>query len=154
VKTPRTVSVLLLQDHEDLGEVGKVVKVRPGHARNLLFPAGVACPVTPDALRRVARAQREAEEQRRREAAALADLATAIEGASVTLEERASEEGHLFGSVGAPQIVAALAERGIAIQEKQVQLEHPLKELGIFNVGIRVGAERVVEIRVWVVEPA
>jgi len=148
------VKVLLLQDNDHLGEVGEVVSVRPGYARNYLFPTGGACPVTPEALQRVGRAREEAKKARAMRVAELTELAGRLEGLSLTLEERASEEGHLFGSVNAATIVAALAERGLPIEEKLVTLESPIKELGIYNVPIRLDADRSVEIRVWVVEPS
>jgi len=150
----RNVKVLLLEDTEHLGEVGEVVSVRPGHARNFLFPTGAACPVTPEALQRVERAREEARKARAQRVAKLAEMASKLEGMSITLEERASEEGHLFGSVNAATIVAALEDRGLKIEEKLVALESPIKELGIYNVPIRLDADRTVEIRVWVVEPS
>lgn len=150
----RNVKVLLLEDAEHLGEVGEVVDVRPGFARNYLFPNGVACPVTPAALQRVERAREHARKTRMERAKRVADLAKHLEGLSLTLEERASEEGHLFGSVGAPSIVAALADRKLDVDERMIELESPLKELGIYNVKIRLDAENTVEIRVWVVEPS
>jgi len=149
----RTLSVLLLEDQEPLGIVGDVVEVKPGYARNYLMPSGRACPVTRDALRFVERAKQRAGEERRLRAARIADLAQRLESFSLTFEERASEEGHLFGSVGPADIVSAMAARNIALEEKQVLLEHHLKELGIFNVPIRLDAEKTVAIRVWVVEP-
>ncbi|MHC4550601.1 MAG: 50S ribosomal protein L9 [Planctomycetota bacterium] len=148
-----TVPVLLLADREHLGHVGDVVEVRPGYARNFLFPTGTACPVSSDALRRVERVKEQADAQRRHHAARLADLATSLEGLSLTLEERASEEGHLFGSVSAATIVEALAARGLTVSDKQVVLDHAIKELGIYNVPIRLGKESTAEVRVWVVEP-
>ena len=81
-----------------------------------------------------------------------ADVAK-LEGLSLTLEERASEEGHLFGSVSATTIREALAAQGIRIEEKQIQLESHIKELGIFNVPIRLDSEHTVALRIWVVEP-
>jgi large subunit ribosomal protein L9 len=150
----RSVKVLLLADNDHLGEVGEVVEVRPGFARNYLFPSGIACPVTDEALHRVERAREQAKKARVERARKVADLAKMLEGLSVTLEERASEEGHLFGSVGTPAIAAALADKGLAIEERAIELESPIKELGIYNVGIRLDAESRVEIRVWVVEPS
>jgi len=150
----RRVKVLLLEDNPHLGEVGQVVEVRPGHARNLLFPTGAACPVTPEALQRVERAREQAKKGRIERAKKIADLAKQLEGLSITLEERASEEGHLFGSVGGASIVAALGDKGLKIEEKMVELENPLKELGIYNVNVRLDADQVVEIRVWIVEPS
>ena len=153
-RSRRQTKVLLLEDTETLGEVGDIVDVKPGYARNFLFPTGVACPLTPEALRQVERAKEQAARLRAQRAAQVAELSTALSAVSLTLEERASDEGHLFGSVGAAQIVASLGERGISIEEKQVLLDHPIKELGIFNVPIRLDAENSAEIRVWVVEPS
>jgi large subunit ribosomal protein L9 len=150
----RSVKVLLLEDNPHLGEVGEVVDVRPGHARNLLFPTGAACPVTPEALQRVERAREQAKKNRVERAKMVAELAKQLEGLSITLEERASEEGHLFGSVGGAAIAAALGDKGIPIDEKAIELESPLKELGIYNVKVRLDADHLVEIRVWIVEPS
>jgi large subunit ribosomal protein L9 len=150
----RSVKVLLLEDNPHLGEVGEVVDVRPGHARNLLFPTGAACPVTPEALQRVERAREQAKKNRVERAKMVADLAKRLDGFSLTLEERASEEGHLFGSVGGAAIAAALGDKGIPIDEKAIELESPLKELGIYNVKVRLDADHLVEIRVWIVEPS
>lgn len=150
----RTLSVLLLEDNEYLGHVGDIVDVKPGYARNYLFPTGTACPVTPVALRQVERAKERAVETRRQRAAALADQAERLEGLSLMLEQRASEEGHLFGSVSTGTIVEVLREKGISVEEKQVGLEHPIKELGIYNVPILLDKKATAEIRVWVVEPS
>ena len=150
----RTVSVLLLEDYESLGEVGEIVGVRPGYARNYLLPSGIATVPTAAALQQVERAKKAAAAQRAQRAAELQELATALANRSITLEQRASEEGHLFGSVGAAAIVEALTAAGLPITEKMVQLEEPIKELGIFNVPIRISAEQVAELRVWVVEPS
>jgi large subunit ribosomal protein L9 len=150
----RNVKVLLLQDNEHLGEVGQVVDVRPGFARNFLYPTGAACPVSAEALQRVERARENAKKVRVERAKKVADLAKQLEGLSLTLEERASEEGHLFGSVGAPAIAAALGDRKFNVDEKMIELESPLKELGIYNVKVRLDADHAVEIRVWIVEPS
>ncbi len=150
---PRRMRILVLEEHEHLGEVGKVVDVKPGYARNFLYPRGIACPLSDDALRRVEKSRKEDAARRARQAADLAALAKTLEGISLTIEERASEEGHLFGSVGGDDIVAALRAKGVSIEAKRVLLESPIKELGIFNVPIRLDAETTAEVRVWVVEP-
>ena len=146
--------MLILEDHEALGEVGDIVEVKPGYARNYLFPTGLACPVSPAAMRNIERRKKAAAEQRARRVAELQELAVALEGVSLTIEERASEEGHLFGSVGAQRVCEALAGRGVTVEEKKILLPEPIKELGIFNVPVRLDAERTAEIRVWVVEPS
>jgi len=150
----RTVSVLILEDREHLGEVGDIVAVKPGYARNFLIPAGIATLPTRDAMRAVERAKIAAVAARVQRAKDLSALADSLEGVSITLEERASDEGHLFGSVGATAIVEALSAQGVTLAEKTVELDEPIKELGIFNVSMRVSPDRAVEIRVWVVEPS
>lgn len=150
--TRRNVKVLVLEDDPILGEVGDVVDVRPGFARNFLYPRRKACPVSKDALARVEREKSVAAATRAKRAAEIADLAKRIEGLSVTLEQRASDEGHLFGSVDAPELAKALREKGFAIEERQIVLERPLKELGIFGVTVRLDAEHSAEIRVWIVD--
>lgn len=151
-RTRRTVPVLLLEDTEFLGEVGDVVDVRPGYARNYLLPSGIATVVTADALRSVERAKTEAAAKRVARAAEVAEMAKSLEGQSLTLEQRASEEGHLFGAVHAATILEALAAKGFHLEEKQIVLESPIKELGIFNVPVQLDADSRVEIRVWIVE--
>jgi len=148
----RTVPVLLLEDDEKLGHVGDVIEVKPGYARNFLIPTGIACPVTRDALQRVERAKQQAAHHRAERAARVAAVAEALDGLSLMFEERASEEGHLFGSVSAARIVEELAARDVAVEEKQVELDAPLRELGIFNVPIRLDADTTRELRVWIVE--
>ena len=153
MKGYRTVSVLLLEDLPDRGEVGEIIEVRPGYARNYLIPAGIGTPPSADALAQVVRGRKVAAQLRADRATALAELASDLQGRSVTIEERASDEGHLFGSVGTQAILAALSEQGVEIEEKAIVLDEPIKELGIFNVPLNLGTEEPVEIRVWVVEP-
>jgi len=150
----RATKVLLLEDNEYLGHVGDVVSVKPGYARNFLLPERRACKVTPDALQRVDRDKKKAAEVRVEHAAALVELAVRIEGLSLMMEEKASDEGHLFGSVGAPEIVAAMAEKQIEVEERQIDIERPFKELGIYTVPVKLSPEKSADIRVWIVEPS
>jgi large subunit ribosomal protein L9 len=144
--------LLLKQNVEHLGRTGDVVKVKSGYARNYLLPRGMAVMVTKANVAEIekARAQALAEEQARVQS--LKDLATKLAEASVTLEGRANAEGHLFGSVGAPQIAAALREKGFAIQDKQIRLEQPLKEIGKFDVVLHLHASVEATVKVWVVQ--
>ena len=72
--------------------------------------------------------------------------------ASVTIEGRANAEGHLFGSVSAAQIAAALRDKGIAVEERQIRLENPLKEIGVVDVPVHLHAEIETKVKVWVVQ--
>ncbi|HEB54496.1 MAG TPA: 50S ribosomal protein L9 [bacterium] len=144
--------LLLKQNVEHLGRTGDVVDVRPGYARNYLLPRGMAVMVTKSNMAEVerARAMALAEEQAR--VAGLKDLATKLAEASVTIEGKANEDGHLFGSVGAVQIAAALRDKDIPVDDKQVRLENPLKEIGVYDVAVHLHADVEATIKVWVVQ--
>lgn len=144
--------LLLKQNVEQLGRVGDVVKVKSGYARNYLLPRGLAVMVTKSNLADIerARAQALAEEQQR--LAGMKELATKLGEASVTIEGRANAEGHLFGSVTAMQIAAALRDKGVPVDEKHVRLEQPLKEIGVYDVPIHLHATVEATVKVWVVQ--
>ena len=79
-------------------------------------------------------------------------LAQSLAEASVTIEGRANEEGHLFGSVNVAQIAAAFKGKGLPVDEKQIRLEHPLKEIGVFDVAVHLHADVEAVTKVWVVQ--
>jgi large subunit ribosomal protein L9 len=144
--------LLLKQNVEHLGRIGDVVTVRVGYARNFLLPQGLAVPVTKANMAQIerARAQALAEEQAR--IGTLKELAQKIGEASVTIEGRANEEGHLFGSVNAAQIAAALRGKGLPVEEKQIRLEQPLKEIGVFDIVVHLHQSVDATVKVWVVQ--
>ncbi|MCZ6571958.1 MAG: 50S ribosomal protein L9 [Planctomycetota bacterium] len=151
-RSRRNVRVLLVQDRPPLGLLGDVVEVRPGYAHNFLLPGGVAALVTPDALRRIEKQKKQAVLSRTQRDADLRAAAAQLEGLNLTINEKASEEGHLYGSVGTKEILEALLAREIPVEERQIKLEHPIKELGIFSVPIELGPDTSAQVRVWVVE--
>jgi large subunit ribosomal protein L9 len=144
--------LLLIKEVEGLGKPGDLVNVSDGYARNFLFPRNLASEPTPQALRRV-----EAEKRRGvREVVKLKEqgeaVAKALENCSVNLVAKAGEGGHLFGSVSAADIARALAADGRKVEEAWLQLDRPIKELGIYDVPVVVHGEARATIKVWVVE--
>lgn len=145
------IQLLLIQRVDSLGEQGDVVEVRPGYANNYLLPQGLATVAT-DHHRRMVEKHRE--KLREIELARMADLravADRINKATVTIEANANEDGHLYGSVGATEIAAALKQQDYHVSNDQIRLEGPLKELGLYNVKIRLQKEVETELKVWVV---
>jgi large subunit ribosomal protein L9 len=143
--------VLLTHKVPFLGEPGELVKVRPGFARNYLLPQGFATFATPHNLRVV---EKHRERLRALEAARRADLmalGAQIAQRSLTIEANANEEGHLYGSVNADQIAAALKADGFSIATDQVRIEGPLKELGIYKIKVHLGQDIDTELNLWVV---
>ncbi len=144
--------VILRERMENLGNPGDVVNVKPGYARNYLIPQGLAYEATEANVRRI---ERERVQSQRRAADALTgarERAAALEGVSLTFNMRAAQEGRLFGSITSADIAERLAEQGIEIDRRQVELEEPIKSLGVFGVPIRLHAEVRPEIKVWVIK--
>lgn len=144
--------LLLKQSVEYLGRIGDVVKVKPGYARNYLLPRGLAVMVTKANVAEIERARAAALAEEQVRVASLKELASKLAEASVTIEGRANAEGHLFGSVGPAQVAAALREKGIPVDDKQIRLEQPLKEIGVFDVAVHLHATVDTTVKVWVVQ--
>jgi large subunit ribosomal protein L9 len=144
--------LLLKQNVEHVGRIGDVVKVKPGYARNYLLPRGLAVMVTKTNVAEIERARAAAMAEEVQRVASLKDLAAKIAEASVTIEGRANAEGHLFGSVSGSNVAAALREKGIPVEDKQVRLESPLKEIGVYDVLVHLHADVEAKVKVWVVQ--
>jgi large subunit ribosomal protein L9 len=131
---------ILLEDVDDLGRRGDPVDVSPGYLRNYLIPRKLAAPATTGALEEAQR-RRVATEKAERQRAEREEQAAALLSKTVlTIHERAGEDGKLFGSVGAKEIVEALREaRDLRIDKRRVRLEQPIREVGTHMVEIELG---------------
>ncbi|MFV1986607.1 MAG: 50S ribosomal protein L9 [Gemmatimonadota bacterium] len=145
------VEVILRKDVVDLGHAGELVQVRPGYARNYLIPQGMALLATDGNRRRFEEERREVEQAADRERDTARALAVQIEEQSLTFNMRAGDGGRLFGSVTAADIVERLEEAGLSIDRRMIQLDDPIKELGAFDVPVRVHADVQPALKVWVV---
>jgi len=150
----KTVKVILRQDLPNLGSAGDVVTVRPGYARNYLLPKGLAYEATERNLRILEEEKRRAEARARREYLEARRRAAQLEGISLTFHARAGEESRLFGAITAADIAERLNEQGIdfKVDRRQVELEEPIKALGVYSVPIRLHPDVRPEIKVWVVK--
>jgi len=143
--------IILKVDIPALGHTGEIVEVATGHARNYLIPTGQAMPFSEDGMLRIEKARKEAEVARAALLEQHASLAQRLEGVQITFEERANEEGHLYGAVTSKTIGEALAAQGIELTESQIRLAEPIRDVGEYEVPIHVHAEIKGEIKVWVV---
>src|SRR5215510_12282804 len=150
-KAGNGVQLLLIQSVDHLGKQGDVVTVKRGYALNYLLPQGLATVATDHHRRMVEKHKARLHEIEKARLASLRQLADAITKQSVTIEANANEEGHLYGSVNAQEIAAALKAAGFHITTDQVRLEGPLKELSLYTVKIHLHAEIDAELKVWVV---
>jgi large subunit ribosomal protein L9 len=143
--------VILRQDVDKLGTRGQVVKVADGYARNYLLPKRLAVPATP-ANKKIVEQERQAQLRREaREKTEAEELARLLAGLSITIARKAGEHDQLFGSVTPQDISDALAQRSFNIDRRKIQLEEPIKQLGEYQVPIRLHREVTVSIGVNVV---
>ncbi len=140
--------VILLERVEKLGQMGDVVDVKPGYARNFLLPRGKALRANKANRQRfeTERAQLEARNlELRKEAEA---VQTKLDGESVIVIRQASESGQLYGSVATRDIAAGLTENGFTVERQQVSLQRPIKVLGLHDVLIRLHPEVIATVSV------
>lgn len=130
--------VILLQHVDNLGRRGEVVKVRPGYARNYLVPRGLVAAATAGAKRRVEQESRKFVEQdnkARSDATAIAEKLAAIE---LTVAVKADEDGKLYGSVSPMDLQHLLVAQGVTLERRQIGLDQPFKQLGDFEVPVKL----------------
>jgi large subunit ribosomal protein L9 len=145
------VQILLRKTIEKLGKPGDVVEVTPGYARNYLLPQGFAVPITKENLRLVKKEIEQTEKEEVKRRAELGQIKKALEESPCTITARATEEGHLYGSVTTAVIKEELAKSGITIEEKWVLLESPLKEVGAYDVPVHLAPDIETILKVWIV---
>ena len=142
--------VILLEDMEKIGGRGQIVKVADGYARNFLIPQKHALKATPQNRKWLEQQRVRFLKQEAKDKADAEDLAKLFEGVSVTETRKAGEQGTLFGSVTAQDIADKLAAQGYKIDRRKIQLEHPLKVLGEYDVPIRLHREVTATVKVKV----
>ncbi len=143
--------VLLTQPVPHVGQPGELVNVRPGFARNYLLPQGLATFATPHNLLIVEKHRQRMKKQEEARRADLQNLGAQIAQRSLTIEANANEEGHLYGSVNADQIAAALKAEGFPIETEAVRIEGPLKDLGLYTIKVHLAQDIDTEVKLWVV---
>ncbi|HUS08616.1 MAG TPA: 50S ribosomal protein L9 [Bryobacteraceae bacterium] len=143
--------LILREDLEKLGVRGQVVKVADGYARNFLLPKKLAV-VANASNKKIVEQEREAHLRREAKAGAEAqDLGKLLSAVTVTISQKAGEEGHLFGSVGAKDIADALERQNFTIDRRKIQLADPIKQVGEYKVPVKLHKDVTVELPVVVV---
>ncbi|MEI8175757.1 MAG: 50S ribosomal protein L9 [Candidatus Omnitrophota bacterium] len=144
--------VILTQEVDNIGLLGEVVTVKDGFARNYLIPKGIAVLVTPQNMKIVEeKKKKEAVQTKKRKEDALA-LAARLTNFSCTIPVKVIEDERLFGSVTAETIQKAFEAEGITVEKKTIQLDEPIKKLGVYQIPVKLHAEVSVECKVWVVK--
>ena len=143
--------LILLNDVEGLGIIGDVVTVANGHARNFLLPKGHAQPVSDRLIEKLADARANREAELLEEKAGAEAFAEKVKATAITLKVKTSAEGRLYGSVAASEIAAEANNKGLKIDAKQVHLGSPIRQLGTYEVRIRLHPQVTADLKVEVI---
>ena len=144
--------VILLKEHESLGEIGDIVKVKPGYARNFLFPKGIAVRSSKQNVALAKEQKKTIQKRADRESKANQELAGELAKVEISIEVEVGEEDKMFGSVTNLDIHKALTEKDINIERQSILLDQPIKELGVHNVPIKLSNGQKQEIKVYVIK--
>jgi large subunit ribosomal protein L9 len=142
------IEVVLQREVDNLGDSGDVVRVRPGYARNFLYPRSLAMPATKGNLARVEELRRSAAQRAAEARKAAVAVAEQIEAASVKIERAVGEENKMYGSVTAKDIEVAYSEQGIKIDRRKLHLAEPIKQLGLAEVVMKLHHDVTATLRV------
>ncbi|HGY54616.1 MAG TPA: 50S ribosomal protein L9 [Caldithrix abyssi] len=144
--------IILRQDYERLGKTGDVVKVKPGFARNFLIPKGIAYLATESNKKRLENDLKQQTWRQAKDKKLAEELAKKLESVSCTITVQVGEEDKLFGSVTSQNIAEALKAQGYEVDKRKIQLEEPIKSLGIYSVPVKLHSEVEATVKVWVVK--
>ncbi|MCC7351105.1 MAG: 50S ribosomal protein L9 [Phycisphaerales bacterium] len=148
------VKLLLKESIKNVGRVGDVVEVSPGYARNYLLPKELAVEPTPNNVKKIEARRQEIERQERERREQQAAMIKQLEGVEVTLERRANDQGHLFGSVSATDIARGLQTQGFNINPDDVNLPGKLDRIDTYTVQVRFTEDLAADIKIWVAPDA
>lgn len=147
-------NIILMENVEKLGQVGDVVKVKEGYARNYLLPRQLAMPATQGNIKRIEKekAKRLAQwEAEKKEAETEAEVFSKV---SLTIAVEVNDQEKLYGAVSESEILHALETEGHKVDKKSLVIEKPIEDLGIFEVGVKLHPQVVAKIRLWVTKKA
>ena len=144
--------VILLQDVQALGTTGDIVKVKPGYARNYLFPKGFALRSSKRNLAVAQEKKRNIEMSSKRIEQANMSLVNKISKIELTFEMQVGDEEKMFGAVTTKDIQTALEEKGISIDRSALMLDESIKALGIYHIPVNLAGELTAEIKIYVIK--
>ena len=143
--------ILLRKEIKALGNIGDVVDVANGYARNYLLPRKFAVVVTKGNIEQINFQRIKNEEKRKEEIKRLQELADEISNISYTITVKTNKEGKLFGSVTANHIAKAISEKGYEIDENMIILETPIKKCDLYNINVMLHPDVKAQCRIWIV---
>jgi large subunit ribosomal protein L9 len=143
--------LILRENHEKLGKVGDVVVVKDGYARNYLLPRKIAFFATEGSLKILEEEKKQKGLKSQKDLKIAQKLSSEIEKVSLTIPMQVGEDDKLYGSVTSQMIADSLKENGYDIDKRKIEIEEPIKVLGIYSVSVKLHPEVISKVKVWVV---
>ena len=143
--------VILREDVKALGQMGVVVNVKEGYARNFLIPKGLAVEANVNNIKALEHEKRKIQERAKKLRTGAEGLAATISETTLTIKAKAGEEEKLFGSVTAMDIADALKVAGLEIDKKKIVLDEPIRRLGDYTVSVKIHSEVSAQLKIQVV---
>jgi large subunit ribosomal protein L9 len=145
------VQLILIQDVSNLGKAGELVSVKPGYGRNYLIPRGMAVSATLGNVSRLEHERRQIEKRVAKQKADAQSIADRLNGMTLQFERSVGDDEKLFGSVSNRDIADQLKKAGIEIDHRKIDLEHPIKALGKYEVAVKLGSSVAAQLKFYVV---
>ena len=144
--------VILLKEYESLGEIGDIIKVKPGYARNFLFPQGIAIRSSKRNIALADEQKKTLQKRAEKESKANQELAGELAKVEISIEVEVGDEDKMFGSVTNLDIHKALTDKDINIERQSIILDQPIKTLGVHNIPVKLSSGEKQEIKVYVIK--
>ncbi len=144
--------IILREDYNPLGKIGDIVTVKDGYARNFLIPRNIAVPAIPRNIKLLEEERKLLQHRQNKDKRKAEGIAKELGKISLTATVSVGEEDKVFGSVPAQTIADLLKEKGYDIDKRKIQLDEPIKALGVYNISVKLHPEVNAEVRLWVVK--
>lgn len=144
--------VILREDVPDVGQAGQAVDVKAGFGRNYLFPRNLAIPATKANLKAIDEVTKQKELRDRKSRRGAEKVKDRIEKLSLSAEVLVGDEEKVFGSVGVHDILEMLSKEGVTVPKNAIQLESPIKVLGVYTVPVKIDKSVTADLKLWVVK--
>ena len=143
--------VILRKNYENLGEIGDIVDVKPGFARNFLIPRSIAYTATSGNVKAFEQEKIQIEKREAKELEEAQKIASELENVSISIPVKVGEEDKIFGTVTTQMIADALKEKGFDLDKRKIEITEPIKALGIYSVNVKLHPSVSTTVKTWVV---
>ena len=144
--------VILMSNVENLGESGDIVSVKPGYARNMLIPMGLALRASKRNIAVATEQKKVASDKVKREKQAMEILAKKLSKVEITIEVKVGDEEKMFGSITNKDIAKELIDKGFKVDKNQISINEPIKALGIYHITVKVAKDITSDVKLYVIK--